>query len=118
VRRFTPEEKYKFKIRNQQKTLEEFAEHEIEWANHLMYWYSLRKQEMPDDEYRACAFFTNKEYRNKPGSLTLCYEMFLRWHSEMPQVTKENAFDILCFQFKMYANVLRTGGFDGQFDWG
>ncbi|MDR0474914.1 MAG: hypothetical protein LBH43_14720 [Treponema sp.] len=117
MKRFTPEEKYKYNIRKQQKTLEEFAEHEIEWAGDLMYWYRLKKLEMPDDEYRACAFFQNKEYLHKPGSLTLLYEMYLRCHRELPQVTKENAFDILCFQFKMYASVLKTGGFDGRPDW-
>ncbi|MDR0442366.1 MAG: hypothetical protein LBH44_03050 [Treponema sp.] len=117
MKRFTPEEKYKYNIRKQQKTLEEFAEHEFEWANDLMYWYRLKKQDMPDDEYRACAFFQNREYRNKPGSLTLLYEMYLRCHNELPQVTKENAFDILCFQFKMYAQVLKTGGYDGKPNW-
>jgi hypothetical protein len=35
----------------------------------------------------------------------------LQFHKELPQVTKENAFDILCFQFKMYAKVLKAGGF-------
>ncbi|MDR2542887.1 MAG: hypothetical protein LBC80_05495 [Treponema sp.] len=113
MRRRTPEERYRDNIRKQQITLEEFAAHEIEWADHLMLWYRLKKVDMPDDEYRACAFFLNKEYLRKPGSLTLLYEMYQRCYKELPQVTKENAFDILCFQFKMYAKVLKTGGFDG-----
>ncbi|MDR0442114.1 MAG: hypothetical protein LBH44_01745 [Treponema sp.] len=87
---------------------------ENDYANDLMMWYRHKKQDMPDDEYRACAFFQNKEYRNKPGSLTLCYEMCLRCYRELPQVTRENAFDILCFRFKMYAKVLRSGGYDGK----
>ena len=111
TRRMTPEERYKYNLRKQQKTLEEFAEHEIEWANDLMLWYRLKKTEIPDDEYRACAFFQNKEYLRKPGSLTLLYEMYLRCHRELPQVTKENAFDLLRFQFKMYAKTLEKGGF-------
>jgi hypothetical protein len=28
------------------------------------------------------------------------------------------AFDLLAFRFMMYANILRTGGFDGRTDWG
>ena len=116
-RRRTPEERYKYNIRRQDKILNEFADHEIEWAGHLITWYKCKKLDMPDDEYRACAFFLNKEFLNKPGSLTLLYEMNLRCHKELPQVTKENAFDILCFQFKMYAKVLKTGGYDGQTDW-
>ena len=111
MRRRTPEERYKDNIRKQQRTLEEYAAHEIEWAGDLMLWYRLKKEEMPDDEYRACAFFQNKEYLRKPGSLTLLYEMYLRCHRELPQVTKENAFDILRFQFKMYAKTLEKGGY-------
>jgi hypothetical protein len=117
MRRRTPEERYQYNVRKQQKILEDFADHETEWANDLIYWYRLKKQEMPDDEYRACAFFLNKEYLSKPGSLTLLYEMDLRCHRELPRVTKENAFDILCFQFKMYAKVLQTGGYDETTDW-
>jgi hypothetical protein len=117
MRRRTSEERYKYNTRKQDKKLGEFAEHEIEWANDLMYWYGLKKMEMPDDQYRACAFFQNREFLRKPGSLTLLYEMNLRFHKELPQVTKENAFDILCFQFKMYAKVLSTGGYDGKPDW-
>jgi hypothetical protein len=111
LRRRTPEERYKYNVRKQQKTLEEFAEHEFEWAGDLLRWYRIKKLEIPDDEYRACAFFLNREYLLKPGSLTLLYEMNLRCYRELPQVTKENAFDILCFQFKMYAKVLSTGGY-------
>jgi hypothetical protein len=111
VKRFTPEEKYKYNVRKQQKILEEFAAHEIEWAGDLMLWYRLKKEDMPDDEYRACAFFINKEYLRKPGALTLLYEMNLRCHKELPQVTRENAFDLLRFQFKMYAKTIEKGGF-------
>jgi hypothetical protein len=117
MRRFTPEERYKYNVRKQQKKLEEFAEHEIEWAEDLMNWYRCRKQDMPDDEYRACAFFRNREYRNKPGSLSLCYQMYLRCGNELPDVTRENAFDILCFRYKMYAEVLKAGGYNGRTDW-
>ena len=111
MRRRTPEQRYNDNIRKQQRTLEEYAAHEIEWANDLMLWYRLKKTEIPDDEYRACAFFQNKEYLRKPGSLTLLYEMYLRCNRELPQVTKENAFDLLRFQFKMYAKTLEKGGF-------
>jgi len=117
AKRRTPEERYNYSIRKQQKTLEEFAEHEIEWAEHLITWFRLRKEEMSGDEHRAVAFFTNREYLKKPGSLTLCYEMFLRCHEELPEFTKEQAFDLLRFRYKMYAKVLKTGGYDGRTDW-
>jgi hypothetical protein len=68
---------------------------------------------MPDDEYRACAFFINGEYLRKPGSLTLVYSMYQRCMRELPEVTKETAFDLLGFRYKCYAQVLKTGGYDG-----
>jgi hypothetical protein len=114
MKRFTPEEKYQYNLRKQRKTLEDFAEYEYEWAGDLIHWYRLRKQDMPDDQYRACAFFLNREYLNKPGSLTLLYQMYLRCMRELPNVTKENAFDILSFKYRMYAEVLKTGGYNGQ----
>jgi hypothetical protein len=99
MRRRDPETRYKENIRKQQKTLEEFAEHEFEWAGDLMYWYRLKKQEIPDDEYRAAAFFINNEYLHKPGSLTLLYEVFLRCINELPEPAKETAFDMLAYRY-------------------
>ena len=111
MRRLNAKERYLYNVRKQQATLEEFSAKEIEWANDLLLWYSIRNEEIPDDEYRACAFFINREFDYKPGSLTLLYEMYLRCLSEMPQITKENAFDILCYQFKMYAIALEKGNY-------
>ncbi len=111
MKRLTPEEKYTYNIRKQQKTLEEYAEHEIEFADDLLLWYKIRKQEIPDDEYRACAFFKNKEYLRKPGSLTLLYQMYLRCIRELPPSTKETAFDLLRYRYKVYTQVLKKGGF-------
>jgi len=115
--RLTPEERYKASIRKQQKTLEEFAANEIEWAENLIEWYRLNEKEMSDSEYRAVAFFMNREYRRKPGSLSLLYKAYLQCFDELPSPTRENAFDLLCFRFKMYAAVLKTGGYDGRTDW-
>ena len=111
AKRRTPEERYSYSIRKQQKTLEEFAAHEIEWAGDLLNWYRVIKKDIPDDEYRGCVFFLNREYLQKPGSLTLLYSAYERCWNELPQVTKENAFDLLSFRFKMYSAVLRNGGY-------
>jgi len=111
AKRKTVEERYQEKIRKQKKLLEEFAEYEYEWAGDLLLWYQVKKVEVPDDVYRACGFFRNREYRNKLGSLTLLYQMSVRCNDELPEATRENAFDILRFRFKMYAKVLDKGGF-------
>jgi hypothetical protein len=111
MKRKSPEERYRENIYKQQKILEEFAAHEIEWADDLLLWYSLKKKEIPDDEYRAVAFFKNHEYLRKPGSLTLVYEMYLRCNRELPTSTRETAFYLLAFRYKMYAEVLSKGGF-------
>jgi len=111
MKKYSVDERYNDNFRKQQKIMENFSEHEIEWANHLIQWYQRKNEEMPDDEYRACAFFINKEFLRKTGSLTLLYEMYLRCGRELPDVTKENAFDILRFRYKMYAKLLENGGF-------
>jgi len=113
TRRRTAEERYEFNLRKQQKELEDFVAHETEWAEHLLLWYKLKNVDVPYDEYRGCAYFLNKEYEKKPGSLTLAYKMYLQCRKEMPEVTKENAFDILRYNFKMYSKVLITGGYGG-----
>jgi hypothetical protein len=106
-----PETRYKENVRKQQQTLEEFAAHEIEWADDLLLWYQVKKRDMPDDEYRAAAFFKNREYLHKPGSLTLLYEMYRRCIRELPEATRETAFDLLAYRFHAYAVTLEKGGF-------
>ncbi|MDR2897661.1 MAG: hypothetical protein LBU99_02520 [Spirochaetaceae bacterium] len=113
MKRLSPEERYQYNLRKERKTLEEFAAHEIEWADDLLMWYRIRKQDIPNDEYRACAFFKNREYLRKPGSLSLVYHTYLRCVRELPSVTKETAFDLLCYRYRMYTQVLKSGGYDG-----
>jgi hypothetical protein len=113
MRRRTAEERYRDNTRKQQRELEEYAAHEIEFADDLLFWYRIKKLDMPDDQYRAFAFFKNREYLSKPGSLSLLYQTYVRCCIELPSATRENAFDLLCFRFKMYAAALKTGGYDG-----
>ena len=109
--RRTPEDRYRDNIRKQQKTLEEFAAHEIEWAEDLLYWYRLQKKDIPDDEYRGVAYFINKEFTRKPGSLTLLYILHSRLMDELPEPTRELAFDLLAYRFKKYGLTLTEGGY-------
>ena len=111
IRRRTPKDRYTLDSGGQFNRLEEFLTHETEWANDLILWYKVKNKDIPDDEYRACAFFINKEYLNKKGSLTLLHEVYLRCSDELPKVTRENAFDILRYQFKLYAKTLEKGGY-------
>jgi hypothetical protein len=108
-----PETRYWEHIRHEQKILEEYAAHEIEWADDLLLWYRAKRLEMPDDEYRAVAFFKNREYLRKPGSLTLLYSMYRRMLEELPPPTKEIAFDLVGYRYKVYAVTLKQGGYDG-----
>jgi hypothetical protein len=117
AKRQTPEERYRESLHKQQKILEEYAAHEIEWADDLLLWYTMKKKEIPDDEYRAVVFFKNREYLHKPGSLTLLYQMYRRCIQELPEPTKESAFDLLAYRFKMYAVTLSKGGYDDRTDW-
>jgi hypothetical protein len=111
VGRRTPGERYKENVRKQQHILEEFAAREIEWADDLLLWYRMKKREIPDDEYRAVAFFKNREYLHKPGSLTLLYSMYTRMAKELPPSTRETAFDLLAYRYHVYAVTLEKGGY-------
>ncbi|AEF86559.1 conserved hypothetical protein [Treponema primitia ZAS-2] len=107
-----PEAQYQYLVRKQRMALEEYAAHEIEWADDLLTWYRARKLDMPDDEYRVVVFFKNHEYLRKPGSLTLLHSMYGRMMDELPESTPEIAFDLLAYRFRMYAEILRQGGYD------
>jgi hypothetical protein len=109
--RRTPEERYREKVRKQQTILEEFAAREIEWADDLLWWYRVKKMEIPDDEYRAVAFFKNREYLMKPSSLTLLYAVSGRLIQELSLATRETAFDLLAYRYRVYAVTLEKGGF-------
>jgi hypothetical protein len=105
-----PEARYYEQVRRQRKMLEEYAAHEIEWADDLLTWYRAKKRDMPDEEYRAVAFFKNHEYLRKPGSLTMCYTLYQQCIRELPEFTRELAFDLLAFRYKVYGSALIKGG--------
>jgi len=111
VKRWSPEERYKANLRKQQKILEDFASHESEWAEDLLLWYQLRHEEIPDDEYRGVAYFINKEYQTKAGSLTMLYKLYNSMIGNLPAVTRELAFDLLAFRFYKYGAALTSGGY-------
>jgi hypothetical protein len=105
------ETRYYELVRNQRKALQEYAAHEIEWADDLLMWYRVKKIEIPDDEYRGVAFFKNREYVRKPGSLTLCYLLYQQIMDEIPAPIKETEFYWLGFRYRMYAAALEKGGY-------
>jgi hypothetical protein len=112
AKRRTPEERYRERIRAQQTILEDYAAHEIEWADDLLLWYQVKRLDRPDDEYRAVAVFKNREYLRKPGSLTLLYSMYQRMNKELPEAAKENAFHLLAYRYKVYSKTLEKGGYN------
>jgi hypothetical protein len=107
------EERYWDNLRREKKILEEYAAKEIEYADDLLFWYRAKGLEIPDDEYRAAVYFKNREFKYKKGSLTLLYSMYCRCMDELPPSTRELAFDLLAYRFKMYALTLEKGGFNG-----
>jgi hypothetical protein len=111
LRHHDPETRYKDSVRREQKLLEDFAAHEIEYADDLLVWYRAKQLDMPDDAYRAVAYFKNHEYLLKHGSLTLLYLMYHQLMNELPAPTKENAFDLLTYRYKVYGMILAKGGY-------
>jgi hypothetical protein len=108
-----PETRYFENIRHERKALEEFAAYEREWADDLLLWYRCKKRDIPNDEYRAVAFFKNREYLSKPGSLTLLYLMSERLWGEVKVLEKETGFDWLAYRYRSYAAALEKGGYGG-----
>ena len=106
-----PEARYNDKLRKQQVALEEFAAHEIEFADDLLYWYRVKKQDIPDTVYRGVVYFLNREFHKKPGSLTLLYNLNNQLMKELPEYTKELAFALLSYRYRKYGLALNEGGF-------
>jgi len=111
MKRRTVEERYKYNLDKQKRKLDDFIEHETEWANDLILWYRIKKIDMPEDEYRGCAYFINKEYLIKKSSINLLYQAHLSCNEELPELTKENAFNQVKYKYKLYTHVLKKGGY-------
>ncbi|GHU44090.1 hypothetical protein FACS1894190_15170 [Spirochaetia bacterium] len=111
MKRLTSEEKYNYLIRQQRKQAEEFIENEEFETDYIFSKYRHSGIEMPLDIYRACAFFLNKEYKMKLGSIALLIQTKEHLIKELPEVTKENCFDQICYKYQVYSKVLEQGGF-------
>jgi hypothetical protein len=112
MRKRDPESRYREKLRHEQKALEDFASHEIDFSENLLTWFRVKHLEPEDAEYRGICYFQNREFILKPGSLALLYATYEKLITELPQTTKENAFDLLRWRFKLYARVLEKGGYN------
>jgi hypothetical protein len=112
MRKRNPESRYREKIRHEQTALEDFASHEIDFSENLLAWFRIKHREPGDEEYRGICYFQNREFLLKPGSLTLLYATYEKLIHELPEVNRENAFDLLRYRFKIYAHVLEKGGFN------
>jgi hypothetical protein len=112
MRRRDPESRYRENIRHEQKALEDFASHEIDFSGDLLTWFRVKHLEPEDEEYRGICYFQNREFLLKPGSLALLYATYEKLIHELPEVNKENAFDLLRYRFKLYALVLEKGGYN------
>jgi hypothetical protein len=66
---------------------------------------------MPPDVYRSVAFFVNREYKNKNGSLYLLFQADERLRKEMPVATVENITELIAYKFKVYTQILEEAGY-------
>jgi hypothetical protein len=105
------EERYRFLLRREEKMLDDFVAGEQDAADNLLQVYKLKKQDAPDDIYRALCFFTNAEYKTKPKALVALYLADQRLIAELPEAAKERAFDLLCYRYQMYGTILLQEGY-------
>jgi hypothetical protein len=110
-KRMSAKEKFLYKMRNVQKTLDEFEENQRLTADTLLYTYKHGNRDMPDDVYRSVAFFLNQEYKNKSGALYRLHQAYEKLQKEMPYSTKENIVEYISYIFKVFTQVLDEGGF-------
>jgi len=82
------DERYDYVYRKQERLLGEFADEKKMLAETLIYLCKCGCKDMPDDVYRACAFFINGEYNAKPGSLWLLYQAAQRLLKEIEDVPR------------------------------
>ena len=106
-----PETRIRYAARNEIAAVARFIKQETDAAETLSEWCRISHFDLPDDEYRAVAFFRNAEYKTKRGSLALLYETRRRLDRELPHSTKETAVDITRYRFKVFCAALQTGGF-------
>jgi hypothetical protein len=111
MRKRDPQSRYRENLRHEQKALEDFASHEIDFSNTLLTWFRVKHLEPGDEEYRGIRYFQNRAFLLKPGSLALLYATYEKLMDELPEVNRENAFDLLRWRFKLYAHVLEKGGY-------
>jgi hypothetical protein len=111
MKRLTAEEKYNYSIRLQKKQAEEFIENEELETSYLFSKFKKSGIDMPLEIYRACCFFSNKEYKMKFGSIALLVQTKEDLEKEMPPITKENLIEQICYKYKMYSKMLESGGF-------
>jgi hypothetical protein len=104
-------ERYLFKTRKERRILTEFLQDETTMAQVVLDLFKSKHLDPPDDVYRGVAYFINREWEKKAGSLYLLYEAKKRVQEEMPPVVKETAFDQVCYFFKIYCAVLAKEGF-------
>jgi hypothetical protein len=105
------EERFLFGMRNVQRALDEFAGRQREHAEYLMAFYRRRKLDMPFDVYRAAAFFLNREYLNKSGSLYLLYQADERLQKELPPPSIENIVERVAYIFAVFGRTLEEAGY-------
>jgi hypothetical protein len=110
-KRISDEVRYNYLVREQKRQAEEFIENEDLETSYLFSKFKKSGLDMPLEIYRACAFFKNKEYKMKLGSIALLFQTKEGLQKEIPELTKENLFEQICYKFKMYSKVLEQGGF-------
>jgi hypothetical protein len=99
------------RVKKERALLKEFIAKSKEDADDLLYIYRHDKTAIPDDEYRAVAFFLNDEYADKPGALSSLYDISERLATELPPVTLETVFEHMRFRFIVFNKILQEGGY-------
>jgi hypothetical protein len=93
-------------LEKQQAMLDEFVEDEKLMADALLVRYQCQDRDVPEDIYRAIAFFLNEEYKSWLELEITLYELRNKIMRTVKLENKEQAMDALCYRYQVYGRAI------------
>jgi hypothetical protein len=99
-------ERYLRALEKQEALLDGCVEDERLMADMLLLRYQGQGRDVPEDIYRAVAFFLNEEFKRWPELKITLYELRGKIMKTIKIENKERAVDALCYRYQVYGRAL------------
>jgi hypothetical protein len=110
MKKLTAKEKYFYRIRKEQRALENYVATELRWAESIIKRCRQLRRDCLESVYRACLYFRNREYLGKPESLVLLYNLAELARKEAEQNKELDEWTKAIYRFKIYTQSLKQEG--------